>query len=160
MTNENELKTKFWKALESDRTVMLGMPGLDHSHTRPMTAQVDEDESGDIWFFTATDNEIAKNGRNGEEAFFTFASKGHDIFAMVHGAIEDGTTPENVDRLWNRFVAAWYEGKDDPKLVLLRFRPREAHIWADASSIVAGIKMLLGIDPKQDYKDKEAKVRL
>jgi hypothetical protein len=25
---------------------------------------------------------------------------------------------------------------------------------------VAGVKMLLGIDPKEDYKDKVAKVRL
>ena len=32
-----------------------------------------------------------------------------------------------IDRLWNRFVAAWFEkGKDDPKLALLRFDPERA----------------------------------
>jgi hypothetical protein len=33
-------------------------------------------------------------------------------------------------------------------------------VWLNGSSVVAGIKMLLGVDPKQDYKDKVAKVDL
>ena len=44
--------------------------------------------------------------------------------------------------------------------MLLRFTPGDAQIWVDASSFVAGVKMFLGIDPKQDYKDKVAKVDL
>lgn len=35
-----------------------------------------------------------------------------------------------------------------------------AEIWIDASSIVAGIKMLLGIDPKEDHKVKVAQLTL
>ena len=32
--------------------------------------------------------------------------------------------PKTIDRLWNPFVAAWFEGgKSDPKLALLRFEP-------------------------------------
>ena len=66
-----------------------------------------------------------------------------------------------IDRLWNRFVAAWYEGgKDDPKLALLRLDAESAEVWLDEYSLVAGVKLLIGIDPKQDYKDKVAKVRL
>ena len=65
-----------------------------------------------------------------------------------------------IDRLWNPFIAAWYEGKDDPKLVLLKLEPESAEIWENASSIVAGIKMMFGADPKQDYKEKVAKVSM
>jgi general stress protein 26 len=66
-----------------------------------------------------------------------------------------------VDRLWNRFVAAWYErGKDDPKLALLRLDPDRGQIWLDGSSLVAGIRMMLGFDPKEDYRDNVAKVNL
>ncbi len=65
-----------------------------------------------------------------------------------------------IDRLWNRYVAAWFEGgKTDPKLALLRLDAERAEIWMDASSM-AGIKMLLGVDPKSDYKDKVAQVNL
>jgi general stress protein 26 len=62
--------------------------------------------------------------------------------------------------LWNPYVAAWYKGKDDPKIALIRLDAEQAQIWIDASSIVAGIKMLIGIDPKKDYKDKVAEVLL
>lgn len=41
-----------------------------------------------------------------------------------------------------------------------RLAPEDAEIWIDASSLVAGIKRMIGIDPKLDYKDKVAVVRL
>ena len=66
-----------------------------------------------------------------------------------------------IDRLWNRFVAAWFEGsKDDPKLALIRLDAEEAEIWLDASSLIAGVKMLLGVDPKKNYQDNVAEVAL
>ena len=66
-----------------------------------------------------------------------------------------------VDRLWNRFVAAWYEGgKDDPKLTLLRLDCEQAEIWLNGSSLIAGAKLLLGVDPKKSYQDKVARVPL
>jgi hypothetical protein len=57
MPTPQELETKFWKALESDMTVMLGLDGVEDGHTRPMTAQV-EGQHGPIWFFTSTDNAL------------------------------------------------------------------------------------------------------
>ena len=41
MTDPRELEEKFWKALESDRTVMLGLDGMEDGHARPMTAQAE-----------------------------------------------------------------------------------------------------------------------
>ncbi len=64
-----------------------------------------------------------------------------------------------IDRLWNPFVAAWYTGKDEPKLRLLRFDAGVAEIWQNASSLLAGIEMLIG-NSKSDYQDDVAKVRL
>ena len=83
------------------------------------------------------------------------------IFATVHGNLILDNDREAIDRLWNRYVAAWYEGgKDDPNLALLRLNADRAEIWLDASSVVAGIKLLFGADPKEEYKDNVAKVRL
>jgi general stress protein 26 len=66
-----------------------------------------------------------------------------------------------VERLWNPFVAAWYDGgKDDPELRLLRFDPERAQVWLNEHSALAGIKLLLGRDPKKEYKDKVAEVKV
>jgi general stress protein 26 len=160
MRDEAEFEERFWKALKSDRTMMLGLDGVEDGHARPMTANLDGDR-GPIWFFTSKDNAIVQLLTPGARAIATFASKDHDLFATVHGTVSLDTDREVVDRLWNRFVAAWYEGgKDDPKLALLRLDPDRGEVWLDASSLVAGAKMLLGIDPKRDYRDKVAEVRL
>ena len=56
---------------------------------------------------------------------------------------------------------AWYEhGKDDPKLQLLRFEPTHGQFWRDEHHLVSGVKLLLGRDPKRDYADKTAEIRL
>ena len=58
-------------------------------------------------------------------------------------------------------VAAWYEGgKDDPKLQLLRFETEHAQIWLNENNLFAGVKLLLGRDPKKEYGGKTAEVRL
>jgi general stress protein 26 len=155
-----ELEAKFWKALKSDMTMMLGPVGVEDGHTRPMTAQIENDR-GPIWFFTAKDHALVQNLSKSSRAVATFASKGHDLFAALHGTVRMDNDRAAIERLWNPFIAAWFEGgKDDPKLALLRLDPERAEIWLDGSSVMAGIKMLFGADPKQDYKDKVAEVAL
>lgn len=162
MSDQIEIERKFWKALRSDMTMMLGLAGVDEGHTRPMTAQLDGDgDHGPIYFFTSKDTELVADLKPGARAVATFTSKGNDIFATIHGSLNAVNDRATIDRLWNRFVAAWFEGgKDDPKLQLIRLDPDRAQIWVDASSMLAGVKMLLKIDPKEDYKDKVAKVSL
>jgi general stress protein 26 len=160
MPTPQEIESKFWKALKSDMTMMLGLDGIEDGHARPMTAQLDG-ERGPVWFFTAKDNAIVRKLGQGNRAIATFASKGHDIFATVHGTVSLDTDRANVDRFWNRYVAAWFKGgKDDPQLALLRLDAERAEIWVDASSLVAGIKLLLGTDPRKEYRDKVAEVSL
>ena len=162
MATDAEITSAFWKHLRADRTVMLGLEASAPTSMRPMTAQLDGDEDqGPIWFFTSTDAAILKGLQSEDLAIFTFVSKGYDVFATVHGHMTRSTDRATIDRLWNKWVAAWYEdGKDDPKLVLLRFDPANAEIWRDGSSLLSGLKLLLGGDPKADAKDSVAKVSL
>jgi general stress protein 26 len=160
MATPKELEEKFWKALKSDRTLMLGLDGVEDGHSRPMTAQV-EGESSPIWFFTTRDNAIVEQLGEGHRAIAAFASKDHELFASIKGNLYLDTGPAIVDRLWNPFAAAWYEGgKEDPKLALLRLDAERAEIWLNASSVMAGVKMLLGSDPKKDFEDKVGNVDL
>ncbi len=160
MPSPQELEARFWKALKSDMTMMVGVDGQEDGHARPMTAQLDGDR-GPIWFFTSKDSTLAKLTDAGDRAIATFTSKGHDLFATVHGTLAIDNDRAVIDRLWNRFVAAWYEGgKDDPKLLLMRLDAEQAEIWLDGSSLIAGIKMLMGSDPKEDYKANVATVNL
>lgn len=163
MSKEAEIEKKFWKALRGDRTAMLGLIGVEEGHAQPMTAQIlhDDDERGPIWFFTAKDTDLVKNLGSSQAAALQFSSKGHDLFASLEGELVLDNNRAIIDELWNAFVAAWYQGgKDDPKLQLVRFEPHKAQIWLNENNMLAAVKLLLGRDPKNDYADKVAEIRL
>lgn len=160
MDKSDDLELKFWEALKSDMTLMLGVDGLEEGHTRPMTAQLEYENRGPIWFFTSIDNALVRHVSTPCRAIAAFSSKGHSLFASIGGTLSLDTNRTVVERLWNPFIAAWYEGKNDPKLALLRLDPDEGEVWLNENNLFAGVKMLIGIDPKKDYQDKVAKVDL
>jgi general stress protein 26 len=159
VTKRQDLETLLWKALAKDRTVMLGATGVS---PRPMTALA-EDQHAPLWFFTASDTELAQSleGSRGHVALATFASKDHALFASISGHVVIDNDRAVIDRLWNPFIAAWFEGgKDDPKLRLLRMDAADAQVWLNENSLLAGVKLLLGADPKKSYRDKVGEVDL
>jgi general stress protein 26 len=160
MPSPQELTRKFWKALASDRTMMLGLDGVENGHTRPMAAQIENDRPP-LWFFAAKDHALVQKIGPQQRAIATFASKGHDLFATVQGILSTSTDRAVVDRLWNRHISAWYPGgKDDPSVVLLRLDAQQAEIWLHESNLFSGAKLLLGADPKKEYAENTAQVRL
>ena len=162
MAKEVNITEKFWKSLRSDRTVMLGLAGVDEGHAQPMTALLDSDaNAGPIWIFSAKDVDLVRALGAGKAAILNFVARDHGLFATVHGRLLPSDDRAVIDRLWNRFIAAWYQkGKDDPKLSLLRFDPDRAQIWLNENSTFAAVKLLLGQDPKKEYRDKVAEVKV
>jgi general stress protein 26 len=125
-----------------------------------MTAQIEGDRPP-LWFFASRDNQMLKVLGSGQRATATFTAKGHGLFASLQGTLHVNNDRATIDRLWNRHVAAWYEGgKDDPKLALLRLDATSAEIWESENSIIAGVKMMLGADPKKDAREKVASIQL
>lgn len=161
MTNEAEIREKFWKHLKAERTIMLGLdvPG---QHSQPMTVQLEgDDESGPMWIFSSKDTDLVRQIGDGARVMAQFVCKGHHLFACFSGDIRPHNDRAMIDKLWSPFVAAWFEGgKEDPKLQLLRLDPGHAQIWLNENSLFAGVKLLLGADPKKDFADKTADVNL
>ena len=165
-----ELKQLFWKELGSSPFMMLGLQGVEDSRTRPMTAQVDaadgadKEDGGTIYFFGAKSEALVQGIGQSHRAVATYVSKGHDLFAHVHGTLTPVSDRALVDRLWNPFVASWYkDGKDDPDLQLIRFETERADIWKSESgaTLVAAALRLLGRDPGKDHqRENQAEVAL
>lgn len=159
---EQRLRQKFRDELDSSPFMMLGLAGVDDNFTRPMTAQLDGDT---IYFFADKTEELVNSLSQGpRRAIATYASKGHDLFASVHGKLVLDNDRAVIDRLWNPVIASWYEGgKDDPKLALIRFDADSADLWEAnlGSTLKAAVLNLLGRDPGKDAQDeKRAQVAL
>lgn len=149
MSSQAEIAATFWKALRSERTVMLGLTGASDGHAQPMTAIVEgERESGPIWIFSARKVDLVKALGTGKNAAAQFVAKDHSLFATLSGRLTPDDDKVVIDRLWNPFIAAWYRGgKSDPDIRLLRFDPGHAQIWLNENSVFARIQLILGKDP-------------
>ena len=97
----------------------------------------------------------------GGAAMVQFASKGHDLFACLAGTLRPETDRAVLDKLWNNGIAAWYAGgKEDPKLVLLRFDLDDAEIWTADPGIKGMLKLATGMTMKEGELGEHAKVAL
>ncbi len=122
-------KSQFFEELNDARTCMLGEANRDS--LLPMTPYVREDDES-IYFFTRADAHIASAG--GADARLVFIAKGQDYHAFVRGKLERIDDDSVRDEFWSPTLAAWYEGKDDPAMVILQFHPETADVWASTSN--------------------------
>ena len=162
MTDTQEIEEKFWSELKSSPFVMLGIEGARDGATQPMTANFEDQDrdAGVVWFFTAKDHDLTRAMGQSNRAIASFAGKGHDLFASLRGTLEIANDRAVIDRLWSPMVAEWYEGKDDPKMALLRFDIDDAKIWKSAVQgfLKPAFNKLLGRKPEAGMKEKVAEV--
>ncbi len=149
MSSTKDLKHQFWTALAASPFVFLQRNGQPDGAV-PMTAQLDEDANGAIWFFTSKEHHLASGG----PATATFAAKDNQLFTRLDGTLVTETDRARVDQFWSPIIASWFEGKDDPRLLLLRMDLSKAEIWNSDLGMIDNIKMLLGFDV-QDEAAKE-----
>lgn len=162
MADDREIEEKFWDELEDSPFVMLGVEGARDGATQPMTANFEEEdrERGMLWFFTAKDHDLTRAMVQTDRGMGAFTAKGHGLFASLRGRLQLVNDRETIDRLWNPVVAQWYEGKDDPKLALVRFELEDAKIWlSDVQGFVKpAFNKLFGRKPEAGMEEKVAEV--
>ena len=155
MSSPKELKQKFWTALADSPFVFLQLDS-DPQTAVPMTAQLDKDADATIWFFTHRDHPLAKMG----PATATFAGKGHDMFARFTGTLSEETSRERTDKQWSPVIEAWFDGKDDPNLLMLRMDLGQAEIWNSDLGFIDNTRMLLGFEVEEEAREEHAETAL
>lgn len=151
-----DLKQKFWTALADSPFVFLQLDAAPGS-AMPMTAQLDRQAHGAIWFFTRRSGPFAPGG----PATAIFAGKGHDLFARFHGTLVEETRRERLEEEWSPAVEAWFPGgKEDPDLLMLRMDLGHAEIWNADLGFIDTAKMLLGFDVREETADDHVETAL
>ena len=152
---DEELKQQFWEALADSPYLFLQLDS-DPATAVPMTAELDENANGTIWFFTGRDHAFARG-----PATATFAGKGHSVFARFKGTLGEETSRERLDKEWSNFAEAYFpRGKDDPNLLMLRMDLGEAEIWTTDIGLVTTVKMALGQDVRDETREQHTETAL
>jgi general stress protein 26 len=164
MADDREIEEKFWSELESSPFIMLGIEGARDGATQPMTVQFEDQDrdSGTLWIFTAKDHDRTRAMGQSNRAIGSYSAKGHGLFASLRGTLQIANDRATIDRLWNPVVAEWYEGKDDPKLALVRFDVEDAKIWLSTVSgfLKPAFNKLFGRKPEAGMKEHVAELSL
>ncbi len=113
---------------KSVRIAMLTtMRGEDH-HARPMATR-EMGEDGTLWFLTAEGTnkvkEIEKNPRIG----LVYADPGSECYVSFSGTAKVTNDRAHIEKFWNPFYRAWFEGPEDPSIRLIEITPSSAEYW-------------------------------
>lgn len=164
MSDDREIEQQFWSELKSSPFIMLGIEGARDGATQPMTAQFEDQDrdAGVLWIFTAKDHDLTRAMGQSNRAIGSYSAKGHGLFASLRGTLEIVNDRGTIDRLWNPIVAEWYDGKDDPKLALVRFDVEDAKIWqSNVSGFLKPVfNKLLGRKPETGMKEHVVEIEL
>lgn len=101
----------------------------DHLVSQPMTNQ-QVDATGGLWFFVRSTTELWDSIAHQPEVNVSFANNDDSTYVSVSGRAERVVDRDEIRRLWNPMVQAWFPaGPDDQHAVLVRVDPHAAEYW-------------------------------
>ena len=58
-----------------------------------------------------------------------YSHPGNTEFLSVYGKAYISRDQDKINELWHPMIKAWFDGKDDPDLMLLKVEPQDAYYW-------------------------------
>jgi general stress protein 26 len=131
---ESNPQAQLLSEIKKARCIMLGSPNKDE-HMQPMTPQVDDEEQI-IYFYSDRYSDLGKAVIQAP-SFVHLCHIDDDYQACLKGYLETHHESSTVEKFWNPIVGAWYPGgQSDPKLLMLKFTPEHAAVWASDKSTI------------------------
>ena len=110
--------------------------------TRPMAVQKVSDD-GNFWFLSASDSDKNREITSDPRVQLFISNPSNYEFLSVYGHATISRDKQKIDDLWNDIAKAWFEeGKDDPRITVIKFEPEEGFYWDTKSGkLVSLIKI-------------------
>jgi general stress protein 26 len=134
-------------------------------HARPM-AVAKMEENGSLWFVTGRDTPKIDELTAHPDALVCLQKDNQ--FVTVAGHVEVVQDRGKVEELWSESFRVWFDGKDDPNLVLLRLVASAGEYWDQSGT--HGLKYAFRaakayankerVDPRADEPETHGAVKL
>lgn len=107
------------------------------------TKKVDED--GSIWFLSNANSDHNANIQKDAKVQLFYSKPGDFEFLSVYGEADITRDKAILDELYGKSDDAWFEGKNDPNLTAIKFKPVSAQYWDSKSNkLVSLFKIAYG----------------
>ena len=165
-THNGNATEHFLEILRDLDTAMLITRSPDGAMLGRQMGVADVSDDIALWFITKIDSPKVSDIVDDPWAMVTAQTSSQ--FATVQGHVQVVRDQHKLDEIWKDTYKVWFDGKDDPDLVLLRFTPEEGEYWDNSGK--RGVKYAFRavaayiqgeqMDPRRDEPDNHAKVRL
>ena len=161
-----QAEQKFLEVLRSFDYAMLVSSGAgEQPHARPM-AIAETSPDGSLWFLTGKDTHKVFELQGNTQALAVMQGESRYLSVTGHAQLVDDR--DRIHKLWKEPMRVWFDGKDDPNIVLICLEPQSAEYWDDKG--LQGVRLALrfakayvtGDSPRTDPDDvaTHAKVQL
>ncbi len=114
----------------------------DHLHSCPMNTTETSIGAKEIWFIGHTPSETADNIGKNPEVNLAYVTQDDEKYLSISGTAELVEDKEKLDELWSVMYNAYFEqGKEDPKVQLIKVVPHGAEYWSNGNAISSAVKM-------------------
>ncbi len=96
--------------------------------SRPMSLQ-ECDEEGNLWFISSADSNKNFEIKNDNRVQLFFMNNSNSEYLSVFGEAFIYKDKATIEDKWSVFANAWFDGKDDPNVSIIRVAPQDTYYW-------------------------------
>ena len=129
---------KLGALIEGVEIAMLTTHAADGSLVSRPLQTLELDRSGELVFFTAADSRKVAELDANPDVNVAYANPRKQVYVSVRGTARIDRDRATIEALWSPVQKIFFpQGKDDPHLVVLRIRVRDAAYWESAGNFIA-----------------------
>jgi len=137
-TQATEDLRKLGELVDGIEVAMLTTHAADGSLVSRPLQTLEFDARGELVFFTAADSRKIDELHANPDVNIAYANPGKQVYVSVRGSARIDRDRATIDALWSPVQKIFFpKGKDDPNLVVLRVRVRDAAYWESAGNFIA-----------------------
>ena len=146
-------KEKIWDYIEDIKVGMLVTEDEQDLRARPMHIVQDEYD-GTIWFFTKKSAEKIDEVKDKHRVCLSFSDNEDNVHVSLSGFAHLTQDKALIDKFWNPFVAAWFEGgKDSDDVALLEIKIYKGEHWDSEDSKVVQLYQIAKANVTDEQPD-------
>lgn len=97
-------------------------------NSRPMGLQ-ETDEEGNLWFISSDESNKNFEIKEDNRVQLFFMNNSNSEYLSVYGKAFIYKDHKTIEDKWSPMANAWFDGKDDPKVTIIRVTPDETYYW-------------------------------
>ncbi|WP_426689368.1 pyridoxamine 5'-phosphate oxidase family protein [Rhodanobacter ginsengiterrae] len=135
---DNSDLRKLGDLIDGIEVAMLTTRAADGSMVSRPLQTLKLDANGEIIFFTAAESHKVDELTDDSSVNLAYADPSSHCYVSVRGRARMDRDQYTIDELWSPAQKIFFpDGKDDPNLMVLRVRVRDASYWESAGNFVA-----------------------